>query len=436
LPISIAISSLHPNLRNGDLLAHPVEHYTFNVGVLGSNPSGIQTLYMSQKRNFVHFCSLHYSLIAKKGMAKDSQKIMLDHSKAKVELYGSYLAKYLNIISRDRYTKRIYIYDLFCGEGIYENNEKGSPVIALETIQKNFGANPYFCPKMKILFNDLDTAKIEKLKTVTSTIQYPEKCSVDFDSSDYQALLPKVNSEIGTYENEKGIVFIDPYGYKEIKLEDIKNLLTSKKTEVLLFLPCQFMFRFANSAVDDDSGGKEHLHKFIKEVFGDNPPEFKNSLDFIDALKMGFKKLLKHYYVDTFTLEREKGQFFALFFFTSHIKGFEKMLETKWELDESQGRGFRFEKSGTLFSLSETDDWEGKLRSFITEGKRYNGEVYEYSLHSGFLPKHTNQILKSWQDEGMLSVHPTQDEKIKKGSFYLNYEKYHALPRKIFFKMN
>jgi len=369
-------------------------------------------------------------------MAKDSQKIMLDHSKAKVELYGSYLAKYLNIISRDGYTKKIFIYDLFCGEGVYENNGKGSPIIALETVQNNFGSNPYFCPNMKVLFNDLDITKIEKLKNVTTTLQYPEKCVVHYGNEDYQTLLPKVNQEIATFKNEKGIVFVDPYGYKEIKLDDINKLLSSKKTEVLLFLPCQFMFRFANSAATDDTGGKEHLHKFIKEVFGENVPEFKSSLDFIDALKNGFKEYLKHYFVDTFTLEREKGQFFALFFFTSHIKGFEKMLETKWEFDESQGRGFRYEKTGTLFNLTETNDWEGKLKEFISGSKKYNGDVYEFSLHSGFLPKQTNIILKSWQDEGALTVVASEGEKTRKGAFYLNYDCYNAQPKKVSFKIN
>lgn len=369
-------------------------------------------------------------------MAKDSQKIMLDHSKAKVELYGSYLAKYLNIISRDGYTKKIYVYDLFCGEGVYEDGGKGSPVIALETVQNNFGSNPYFCPSMKVLFNDLNTEKIEKLKSITQNLTYPEKCNVHFSSEDYNVVLKEVVSELKKFTNEKGIVFIDPYGYKEIKLENIKHILEGKKTEVLLFLPSQFMFRFANSAKDDSTGGKEHLHRFIHDVFGDNVPDFKSSIDFIDGLKEGFKLNLKNYFVDTFTLEREKGQFFALYFFTSHIKGFEKMLETKWELDEEQGRGFRFEQSGTLFSLSETNDWEGKLKNYITSGKRYNGDVYEFSLHNGFLPKHTNQILKAWQDNGQLTIIPAEGERIKKGSFYLNYEKYHAIPKKVLFKMN
>lgn len=369
-------------------------------------------------------------------MTKDSQKIMLDHSKAKVDLYGSYLAKYLNIISRDRYTKKIYIYDLFCGEGIYDGGGKGSPVITLETVQKNFGANPYFCPDMQILFNDLNTEKIEKLKAITGSLTYPEKCKVNFTSQDYNVALNQVLNELKSFKNEKGIVFIDPYGYKEIKLEHIKNLMAGKKAEALLFLPSQFMFRFANSAIEDDSGGKEPLHQFIREVFGEDVEDFKHSIDFINRLKEGFKTYLKGCFVDTFTLEREKGQFFAMYFFTSNIKGFEKMLETKWEMDTKNGRGYKYEKSGDLFSSIETNDWEGKLKEYISTGKRYNKEVYEHTLHSGFLPKHTNQILRDWLASGDLSVVVTEGQTAQKGAFYLNYDNYNSFPKRIHFKLN
>lgn len=369
-------------------------------------------------------------------MAKDSQKIMLDHSKAKVELYGSYLAKYLNIISRDGYTKKIYVYDLFCGEGVYADGGKGSPVIALETIEELFGKDPFRCPQIKITFNDINEEKTKKLKTIVESLKFPANCQVDFGNHDYNIILKNTTAEINNYSNEKAIVFIDPYGYKEIKIEHLKNLLAKKKSEVLLFLPSQFMFRFANSAIEDDSGGKEHLHRFIKEAFGDSVEDFKNAIDFIERLKEGFKTCLNGCYVDSFTLEREKGQYFAMYFFTNHIKGFEKMLETKWEIDANNGRGYKYEKSGDLFSSTETNDWEGKLRTYLMSGKRYNGDVYEYTLHSGFLPKHTNQIFTDWLKSGQLSVALTEGNTAKKGAFYLNYKDYTAIPKRVHFKLN
>jgi three-Cys-motif partner protein len=64
----------------------------------------------------------------------NAKLVMLEHSKAKVELYATYLATYLNILSRVPFVIRIHIYDLMCGEGVYVDDSKGSPIIAMERI--------------------------------------------------------------------------------------------------------------------------------------------------------------------------------------------------------------------------------------------------------------------------------------------------------------
>src|ERR1700690_1972905 len=76
----------------------------------------------------------------------DPRTHLLGHSEAKLKLYDAYLAKYLNILARNPYVERIFIFDLLCGEGIYGENEKGSPIIALETIKDHYYANNRSCP--------------------------------------------------------------------------------------------------------------------------------------------------------------------------------------------------------------------------------------------------------------------------------------------------
>jgi three-Cys-motif partner protein len=66
---------------------------------------------------------------------KDSQVKMYQHSEVKVRLLKLYLEKYLNILTHSPYFNEINIYDLFCGEGMYEDGGKGSPLIILETIR-------------------------------------------------------------------------------------------------------------------------------------------------------------------------------------------------------------------------------------------------------------------------------------------------------------
>jgi DNA polymerase V len=94
---------------------------------------------------------------------------MLDHSKAKVDLLSTYLEKYLNIISNDGYTHKISVFDLFCGEGIYENEGEGSPIATLRVLKDlhfiNKAKNKNI-PKVDLFFNDLDEQKIQKLKSI------------------------------------------------------------------------------------------------------------------------------------------------------------------------------------------------------------------------------------------------------------------------------
>lgn len=147
---------------------------------------------------------------------------------------------------------------------------------------------------------------------------------------------------------------------------------------------------------------------------------------FIAQLKEGFQSYLgPQYYVDNFSLKKEENTVFCLYFFTSHIKGFEKMLEAKWEIDTDQGRGWKYTDNSSqipLFEEAFTNELEDKLKQFLKD-KRFNDEVYEFTLRQGYLPKHANQILLQWQKNRTLDVNLANGERARKNSFYLKYRK-------------
>ena len=91
----------------------------------------------------------------------DAKLIMLKHSKAKVELYSEYLSTYLLILSRVPFIKKIHLYDLMCGEGMYLDNSKGSPIVAMQKIKDHYFSNKNSCPNMQVWFNDKDKSEIE-----------------------------------------------------------------------------------------------------------------------------------------------------------------------------------------------------------------------------------------------------------------------------------
>ena len=148
------------------------------------------------------------------------------------------------------------------------------------------------------------------------------------------------------------------------------------------------------------------------------------------------KNVLPEYFIDTFTLERESGQFFCLFFFTSHIYGFEKMLETKWEIDTEEGRGLKYEKTGLMFSGTETLNFPEKMTTFLSSGRKYNGDVYRFSLHEGFLTKHATDVLKYLKQNNTLMVMNPDGSEGRGNAFYINYKDYKEEPKKILFQYN
>ena len=367
---------------------------------------------------------------------RKSQTNLLNHSEAKVKLFGDYIQKYLNIICNDGYTKNIHIIDLFSGPGIYKNGGEGSPVIASKKIKQTYyqfiNKHPEKSPKIHCHFNDIDQNVIESLgKNIKDNkLHYPNFGKLNLNNKDYTEIVTELPSKFRDFRDTKAFVFIDPYGYKDVKAEHILNLLDcNNNSEILLWLPIQFMYRFLTN------GTPNVLENFNSEL-GIANKNLKNEWEYINALKEGFENFIGHeYFVDSFTLKKEENTVFCLFFFSSHIRGYEKMLETKWDIDNEQGRGWKYDNhQSTLFSSFETNRLEEFLLVFLKDGKT-NGEIYEFTLRKGFLPKHTTQILKKLQSDNRLELYKYDGSKIRKGAFYINYKEYKECFNKITCKL-
>lgn len=372
---------------------------------------------------------------------KNSQNTMLAHSRAKVEFYEKYLERYLPILSLSKYISTINIYDVFCGKGVYENGGEGSPVRALKAIvdaKKKFPSST----KVALRLNDKDELNIESVRQYIAQAVpgYEQYCDVKFAHVDAEKLLDNMTGWLqGTKSDERNLLFIDPYGYKTIHKETLKGLMRNGKTEIILFLPVSFMHRFKDYALEADTETIAPLRRFTEEFFPEGHPmrnvdEEMNVHEYIDCLKDAFSYGGK-YYTSSYQIEREKGKFFALFFMTSNLLGFEKILEVKWNLDEEDGNGFVLAKASPYvqMSLFEDDFAEAKrqehskrLREAIVDylkEPRDNSQLYEFVLRKGYLKQHGNGILKQLQDEGRLEVVDTASgNAARKGSFYLTYE--------------
>lgn len=367
---------------------------------------------------------------------KDSQINPYEHSDIKVKLLRLYLEKYINILALAKGVHTVEVYDLFCGEGIYNNGKEGSPVIILKLIKEIYfksrkNSNVVF----NCNFNDYNQQKTIKLSNYIAKkkLHYPEIGSLNFFNEDYQVLKDRITNE----SNVKGVkrfVFIDPYGYKNISVGDIKGLLSDKNTEVLLFLPTQFMYRFEKKSTP------ESLYNFLTEVMPKEEKGMSSSgVDFIHNLRDGFGDKLKgKHFVDSFIITRNLNEFFALFFFTSHLYGFEKFLEAKWNIDEEEGRGWspKFEEMDLFSNIeveAKTDKFEEKLITFLSRS-RSNVELHHFTIENRHLTTHAVQILKRIQNTNNLIINNIDNSKPRRGAFYIGWNEVKTNIVKCYFK--
>jgi len=370
-------------------------------------------------------------------MEHESKNVMYEHSAAKVRLLREYIAAYLGILANTKWIEEVYIYDLFCGPGIYENGGEGSPVVFLNEIIKAHTtvATPRNnFTKFKCLFNDLDKGRIEKLKHNLSTrkVEITNCGEIIYRTEDYKNILEEISAQIRLFKNERGFVFIDPYGYSEVSLNDIRTLTSNKKTEVLLFMPTHHMYRFK------DNGTPECLVRFMEDLDISEKIKGVSGLEFIEMVMNGFQeKLGTELYVDSFVIKRDLNQFYCLFFFTSNTLGYLKMLEAKWKIDKEDGRGWQGIQTHNLFSQSNetanTDKLQKIITNYLQTGPKTSGELFELVIRNRFLPKHGTEVLKSMQDS--LEVTNEAGNKATKGAFYISYDNYKKNPNKATIKL-
>ncbi len=361
-------------------------------------------------------------------MARKAQVDLLEHSRAKVDLLRIYLTRYLNILSLAPFFSTIRIYDLFCGEGQYPNGGKGSPLVILDAVKSCLEVNARSTTPSKFIchFNDAKPEKALKAQEAVANAKYefPEQwVSLKFSQEEYGTVAPSVIDEIEASRDTRAFVFIDPYGYKHVSVDDIWHLLEGGKTEVLLFLPITHMYRFGERATPDS------LDRLLAELVPEDQRPFSGQFDFIEKLRSGFeRKFWSETFVEPFTIQKDAGTVYALFFFTRNELGMEKMLEVKWKIDGEAGRGWTYVKRPMTIQMTMEFDapppnpYAEAIWEYIEGGERSNGDIYRFTLEQRHLPKHTVEVLEHLQEEGLIVVEDLDGKQARKNSFYLGYK--------------
>ncbi|WP_421827105.1 three-Cys-motif partner protein TcmP [Larkinella sp.] len=116
--------------------------------------------------------------------------------------------------------------------------------------------------------NDIKSSNIENIEKYLSEKSNYKNYKVEYPSKEAESLLFEITEKIKKQDNSiKSLIFLDPYGYKNIDLKSLNDLMDTGKVEIILFLPVSHMNRFKEEVQEKNRAGYEALRRFISTFF-------------------------------------------------------------------------------------------------------------------------------------------------------------------------
>jgi len=270
--------------------------------------------------------------------------------------------------------------------------------------------------------------KIEKLRGILKKRTSKDKnFAISYSTKEAFELLADLCTRFDKQSTAaRNLIFIDPYGYKCIKKESLELAMVKGKTELILWLPIEQMYRFRRMTTSEEVEASYQALKEFVDQFGLDVDSINSEKEFIESLipKLKFNREL---FATSYAIKNHTGHYYGMFFVTPSIKGLEKINEVKWSLDTQQGEESDLHQLDFFLESDKLSDLESNLHNFLAQSERTNDELYEFVLNLGFLPKHANGIFRNWQNDGVLQIYDLEKDKTaRKRTFKLNYDSYKA----------
>lgn len=278
------------------------------------------------------------------------------HTAAKHELLEGYLKAWLPIMARTN--DALLVVDGFAGPGRYEDGERGSPLVILETFLDHRDRKNWDEKRFTFAFIEKDPERFEALKAELASVSLPGNASMlvvhgEFDN-EIGGLLDRIPKGYGLIPS---FVFIDPFGWTEHSLELSSRILAFPKCEVLVYVPLPWIARFV---------GDENVRQSLNNLYGGDSwlpaRRIADGRDRHAFLHDRFlEKLASHAGLARsfeFRIAGRGWNGYHLFFGTGHPTGLDRMKYVMWKLDPASGTHFADATGGQLTLFREAPDLE------------------------------------------------------------------------------
>lgn len=365
----------------------------------------------------------------------DKKGVIQEHSKIKLELYRLYLERYLSVLLSTPSFDNIEVRDIFAGPGISQNEEKGSAILAAETIDSVRKEHNPHGKKVTLKLNDSNLKNYTSLREHLRTYDFAEVSCLD------------ANKYIESWDPIPGshnLFFIDPHGYTQISSDNLTRLFTAKKCDFLIFIPINHIYRFLKppdtSDSAKDSGFLQELGFEGSTRQGDANKYFEPIKQFLAGLGIehadarvagsvekfseviitAFRKISGSQYVYCQMMQnQENSNKYGLFFISRHVLGAEKFLDAQSQLK----RRLRESSQQHAFDFVSQPESESILHFIKFDYPYDNMALYERGVEWGFLPAELRKQLKHIEknDNSKIEIKQLPGKKRNKGGLYIDY---------------
>ena len=304
------------------------------------------------------------------------------HTKAKHEILRKYLDAWLPILTCWR--GRVVFVDGFAGPGIYKGGEKGSPILALESLlnhKTKIEADVHF------IFIEKDTKRRKHLALQLESYKLPSNVTYECLCSSFYDAVPNMLDEMDkSGVNDPTFFFIDPFGFKDIPFHIIRRIMSTRKCEVLI----TFMYEEINRFIS-----LPQMQDICNNLFGckdwQAAIEKEDPQDRLRILHQAYRKQLEtvaQFVVSFKMVNKSNKTDYFLFFATNHIKGLKAMKEAMWRVNPAG----EYEFSDASYDPTQTTLFEIEpnfhlLKKLILE--RFKGEETTIEGIETFVLTHT-----------------------------------------------
>jgi three-Cys-motif partner protein len=351
-------------------------------------------------------------------MSNDFYDEQSDLTALKILVYQQYIQNYLPKVLMQ--FGKCFIADFFCGPGM-NGTESGSPIVLLEAAKKMLEdetlRNKWPNPEVIIVFSDASKVHIDDLTRSLEQFASPSGIKIIGPfCEEFSSILRK------TIEGFRGIrepkfFFLDPFKYNLITIDEVKELIDTPASEVLLFLPTFHAYRFVSCA--DDT---EVLKNFLENYTDRGCVDYESINDFNESIRRRLLAYLNLKYVRTIRLD-DGTKKNAMFYLTKHVAGMIEINKIAWK-HATNGMTVKVKKDSEqmLFDpqiISRNfESVKNIIREYIKEKKVLtNVKMIEKVAIEGFTNKYANELLKEMQTQGLIEVEYKKRDKTR--GFYI-----------------